>query len=415
MSNNNSIQEVRIGNWHHMNTGQQLLAAWYWTALTVSIIFILIIPVNWYLPDFLPGITGRMNLGVENFLGAWWSGVLLFVLASHSYDAGAAAHDRAPKISGAWMIISAILLFFSADEIGSLHERLSLLGDSLEVGGWTFLLPLGGIIGVFLTYALYTFWQSGDELRSYVLPLLIGFGLLGSVAMQEFVEHAVDWGSGSLVWIRLMIEEGTELAGMIVLLRVLLRPSMKIAGGEHPADRRLFTALSNHPRQIIIVLFALIPVFTMMTVLISDHRGRLTDWLTVISFVTAGLFTFSRVMSGETTLYMRYSALAALCIAASISPMYFGNAVQWSILDFDVGKETLALSVICVFLCATWLVTMRSKSYKTLILIVFFGIFAAAAPIIGAYETFAVVAMQVLAVMALMITYLLVEEPRHIR
>jgi hypothetical protein len=159
MSNNNSIQEVRIGNWHHMNTGQQLLAAWYWTALTVSIIFILIIPVNWYLPDFLPGITG-----VENFLGAWWSGVLLFVLASHSYDAGAAAHDRAPKISGAWMIISAILLFFSADEIGSLHERLSLLGDSLEVGGWTFLLPLGGIIGVFLTYALYRRFPRGRRL-----------------------------------------------------------------------------------------------------------------------------------------------------------------------------------------------------------------------------------------------------------
>jgi hypothetical protein len=83
MPNNSSSQE--------MNSGQRLLVLWYWTALIVSIIFVLALPVSWYFPDFVPGILGRMNLGIENNLGAWWSGVLLFMLACHSYDAGAAA------------------------------------------------------------------------------------------------------------------------------------------------------------------------------------------------------------------------------------------------------------------------------------------------------------------------------------
>ena len=131
MPNNSFSQELRTRYWQQMNNGQRLLELWYWTALIVSVIFVLAIPVSWYFPDFVPGIVGRMNLGSENNLGAWWSGVLLFMLACHSYDAGAAAYDRAPKVARAWMIIAAILLFLSADDIGSLHERLSLFGNFL--------------------------------------------------------------------------------------------------------------------------------------------------------------------------------------------------------------------------------------------------------------------------------------------
>ena len=151
-----------------------------------------------------------------------------------------------------------------------------------------------------------------------------------------------------------------------------------------------------------------------MTVLISDHRGRLADWLTIVSFVMAGLYTFSLVISGETASYRRYVALTALCIAASISPMYFDNTARWSILGFDVIKEVLTLSMICMLLCFSWLVTLRPKSSKIMIFILFFGAFAATAPIFGANETVGLAAMQLLAVLALMITYLIIDAPKRI-
>jgi len=395
-----------------MNNGQRLLKLWYWTALIVSVIFVLAIPVSWYFPDFVPGIVGRMNLGIENNLGAWWSGVLLFMLACHSYDAGAAEYDRAPRIARAWMIIAAILLFLSADEIGSLHERLMLFGNFLGVSGWAILLPLGGIIGVYLMLALYTFWQSDDGSRQYVLPLFVGFGILGSVAIQEFIELAVDWGSGASVWIRLAVEEGSELLGMIILLRVTLRPCMKIAGSYEISNRRLFTALSDHARRIFFVLFALIPIFTIMMILVTDHRGRLADWLSIISFVTAGLFAFSRVMSGETTMVGRYTALAALCLAASIAPMYFPPTAVWSISDFVINKQIPVSIIIYLLICAVWLVIMQTQSRNLKMLMALFIVFTVAMPILGSNETIVVLVTQVLAVLTLGITYIVIEDPK---
>lgn len=411
MPNNSPSQELRTRYWHQMNNGQRLLELWYWTALIVSVIFVLAIPVSWYFPDFVPGIVGRMNLGNENNLGAWWSGVLLFMLACHSYDAGAAEYDRAPRIARAWMIIAAILLFLSADEIGSLHERLSFFGNFLGVSGWAILLPLGGIIGVYLLLALYTFWQSDDGSRQYVLPLFVGFGILGSVAIQEFIELAVDWGSGASVWIRLAVEEGSELLGMIILLRVTLRPCMKIAGSYEISNRRVFTALSDHARRIFFVLFALIPIFTIFKVLVADHRGHLTSWLTIISFVAAGLFAFSRVMSGETTMYGRYTALAALCLAASIAPMYFPPTAVWSISDFVVNKQIPVSTIIYLLICGNWLVIMQTQSRNLKMLMALFIVFTVAVPILGSNETIVVLVTQVLAVLTLGITYIVIEDP----
>ena len=263
--------------------------------------------------------------------------------------------------------------------------------------------------------ALYAFWQSDDENRQYVLPLFVGFGILGSVAIQEFIELAVDWGSGASVWIRLAVEEGSELLGMIVLLRVTLRPCMKIAGSHELSDRRLFGALSDHARRIFFVLFALIPIFTIMTILVTDHRGRLADWLAIISFVTAGLFAFSRIMSGETTMYGRYTTLAALCLVASIAPMYFSHTAVWSISDFVVIKQILVSTIIYLLICGVWLVTLQTQSRNLKMLIALSIIFTVAVPILGSNETFVILVTQVLAVLTLGITYIVIEDPESLR
>ncbi len=76
-----------------------------------------------------------------------------------------------------------MLLFLSADEIGSLHERMK---DLMRMGPWPSFLPflivlLGGCVWSFVQL-----WVTPSE-RRFVPGLILGFGILVSVGGQEFL------------------------------------------------------------------------------------------------------------------------------------------------------------------------------------------------------------------------------------
>lgn len=388
-----------------LNSSQRLIVLWYWMAVVVSVIFILALPIRWYFPQFAPNIIGKMQLTVENNLAAWWSGVLLFMLAVHAYDAYVALRERAPKAARAWAILAGILLFFSADEIGSMHERLGLLGEYLGISTWGLVLPLGGLIGSFLLYALYSLWQDSGESKRHVLPLVIGFGLLGSVVIQEYYELAVDWGTGASVWIRATIEEGSELLGMVVLLGVTLRPTMDIAARTVPSQRRFFSFLPEHARLIFFVLVAFIPVFTLKALILDDQRGQLAEWLAVVSFLTAGLLTLRPVLTGETAVPGRLITIAALCLIASVTPMYFRPQAITVAGEFEINRRVLILAVVGLLSCSLWLACAAAAARNLLWAMGVFGVMLLLSPTVASHSTYAFVATQGLAVLILLVAY----------
>ena len=231
-------------------------------------------------------LSPRMDLGVENYLGAWWSGVLLFMLAYHAYDAGSEARERAPKVATAWRIIAAIFLFLSVDEIGSIHERLAIIGQALAGSDWILVLPLGGVIGICLLYALFTLWTSGDATRQYVLPLFCRVRNTRLRRCPGVFRARPELGGGTA-----RLDSPRD------------RRRLRTAGHDCPAlgcsetldevGPAAFYCTGDNPRALFITLIVLIPIFTAMIVVASDHRGSPTDWLTIVSFVAAGLLAFS--------------------------------------------------------------------------------------------------------------------------
>jgi PAS domain S-box-containing protein len=151
------------------------------------------------------------GLGGENNIGAWWSGMLLLLSAAFAFDGySCAAKPRAER--NGWLALSIALALLSFDEVASLHEFLA--GIDIR-----YLVPFG-LIGIGLVaYALMGFRRGGVR-RPTIVKTIVAFGLLATVPLQEVVQLNVAWSSPVVYGIRALLEEGTEIAAMLLLIAV---------------------------------------------------------------------------------------------------------------------------------------------------------------------------------------------------
>ncbi len=183
---------------------------WLWIVL-VSVLFI--VYFYYFTMGSMPHRYYRFFhlfvLSHERNYAAWWSGMCLLIAALLFYRlASLQWRDNRDRIM--WATLAFIMAGLSLDEIGSLHERLSL------IGGWWLLAPFG-IAGIGTT--LYSFWRLVivPEYRVSAFLVLIGLGIFVGVAGLEFVEHNVDISS-YMRRVRAVAEEGVELLGMFLFI-----------------------------------------------------------------------------------------------------------------------------------------------------------------------------------------------------
>ena len=397
---------LELRNFRRLDGRQRAIACWYWCAAAICAGLVLAIPGRWYFPDLLGPLAAQLRLTHENNFAAWWSGILLFMLALHAYDAGRAQRQRAPQIAAAWTTMAAIFLFLSADEMGSLHERISGLSMSLGLGRWTLLALLGGAIATALLHSLRTLWQGGNETRPMVLPLLTGFAVLGSVFGQEIIEYWVDdWGGGPMIWIRSAVEEGSELLGMMILLRVLLQPSMGILASRASAGQRLFGFLQDHSANIFVLLVGLAPLLALAAGQYADERrGHMSDWLASVVFLTAGLAWMNRVVTGNVESRRPSLVLASLCLLASLASMAIQPFTTVQIGSFQIPFRTLALAMICLLFCGLWLNAKSELSRNPTGFVVGVCVWLLLSPILGSGILYSFLTTQIFAVLILGIT-----------
>ena len=151
-----------------------------------------------------------IGLAGENNVGAWWSGMLLLLAAAFALD-GAAARNMRRAERSAWLALAAALLILSFDEVASLHEFLVTAGlEYIAV----LAVPLAALIG----YAWLELLRSGQ--RRVSLLLLLAFVLLGTVPLQEYIQHSREWPNPVVYGLRAAIEEGIELVAMLQLVAV---------------------------------------------------------------------------------------------------------------------------------------------------------------------------------------------------
>jgi hypothetical protein len=190
-------QFLRILNWFISQT---------WWKLIITIDVFLIIATIFLTYNYRLPVLHYFNLGGEQNIAAWWSGISLLLASLLSYELFSVKHDRT-KFS--WLILSLIFLALYCDEIGSLHERI--MQDS-----WADYYPYG-IAGICLsTYSFVNLFTGNKNKKSGIL-ILLGFSAFGLVVLQEYIEHTLDLPY-LLLGLRAGMEEGTELLGIFFCL-----------------------------------------------------------------------------------------------------------------------------------------------------------------------------------------------------
>lgn len=191
----------------YLNRQLKSLAWWKWIVI-IDLILISITALAKYNPN-LP-VLHYFNLGLEMNFAAWWSSMNLLLAAVLSYELFCSQKNGTKN---AWLVISFVLCALSWDELGSLHERVFQ-------GSWSNYIPYG-LVGIGLTiYALIKLFSQPNTRKSAFL-ILIAFILFAFVALQEYIEHAVEW-SDWLVGIRVGVEEGTELLAIFLYLLAII-------------------------------------------------------------------------------------------------------------------------------------------------------------------------------------------------
>jgi hypothetical protein len=257
-----------------------------------------------------------LNLTNENVAAAWFSGILLLLGSLHAADGYFRLRKTNFRTALAWCVVSGMLLALSADEIGSLHERID---DVLKMGPWLSYLPFLIVLLGCCAWSFIQLWITPSE-RSRVPGLILGFGILVSVGGQEFLEKAFRW-PWYLGPFRSGFEEGSELAAMIILIYTMLSNSGGLFSRARNAQAPALTSIQAL-RWFIVAGAAILvwPLSSMSATLdMQSTMGHLSDWLScALFFLSAGLLLHHWIRSPQETRAFPVAGIFWLCMASML-------------------------------------------------------------------------------------------------
>jgi hypothetical protein len=228
-----------------------------------------------------------LNLSNENVAAAWFSGMLLMLGSLHAADGFFRLRKTNIKAALAWCVIAGMLFALSADEIGSIHERIK---DFVKIGPWLSFLPFLIVLLGCCAWSFIQLWITPSE-RSRVPGLILGFGILVSVEGQEYLEHVVKW-PWYLGPLRSAFEEGSELTGFLILIYTMLPNSGGLFSPARQTQAPAFSVIPGLRWFFVIAGVALAWPMAMLTAALDQQtvNGHLSDWMSSsLFFLSAGL------------------------------------------------------------------------------------------------------------------------------
>jgi hypothetical protein len=323
-----------------------------------------------------------LNLTNENVAAAWFSGMLLLLASLHAADGFFRLRRTNIRTALAWCVISGMLLALSADEIGSLHERID---DTLKMGPWLSYLPFLIVLLGACAWSFIQLWITPSE-RSRVPGLIIGFGILISVGGQEYIEKAFRW-PWYLGPLRSGFEEGSELVGMMILIKTMLPNSTGLFTYARRIHAPAFSSIYAL-RWFIVAGAAIIawPVSIMSASLdLQAVDGHLSDWLACALFALSAVLVLDHwIQSSHDTRAFPTAGIFWLCAASvlcvQIDPISDDSVFPFSrpleIVGLQLGPRLLLLALCC--LGAAESLRARGSAYRTsVIMLAFAGVLSA--------------------------------------
>lgn len=342
---------------------------WFWSFVGVSVFLIITtFFIDRFSPsNFKPWAPQQFQLAMENNVASWWSGMLLLVIALHASDGYFSnKHSQRLEATG-WGSLAIIFTILSLDEIGSLHERASKI---LPLGGvWWSLLPFAVILFALLLYAFYALKRSNVALGRLLL-IAAGFFCLSTIALQEFLEHRVTWEP----WMRPFrrtIEEGTELLGMLILLKATL-PNTGGIFDRRPGAGSTFEILSIMPRLAVPVSILLAPFVAFLSdIWANEYRGNFkghpADWLAAALFQFAALSISNRFFKEGTPIKRGDLSLIALCCFASMASVAFHPNYSFSLPFMPASFRMMVFFFLSIAICSLWAASRSNQKDRELV------------------------------------------------
>ena len=323
---------------------------WQRPLAIIYLIFIVATTIFPNLPDsrFKWHILFNFTLSAEMNLAAWLSGVSLLMMALLSYELFSVNVDGNKK---AWLVLAAVFFGLCLDEIGSLHERI--------VGDWSSLIPYVTIGFLLLSYAVGPLFFKEDTRKTAVF-ILIGFSLFGLVALQEIIEHAVDWPDWAR-GIRVGLEEGTELVGMffcfsgLVIQRQRYLPSTSVdILIPDPARLKYLPVLTGGG---LALHFFAVPVVSAWTDIGLRGNPAVVYPSTIFIIVATAAFWQSQRDKGQHHFWL---SLAAYATVGAIGVVYLSNLILGDVVWLP---SALFLLIPPILLWRVWFSAVKKRKF----------------------------------------------------
>lgn len=183
---------------------------WFWfvlidSFLVVSSVLLVYFPKDDLISDVAYYVWANFSLGAEMTFAVWWSGLSILLVGLVCYENFSTSEGLSRF---AWLVLSVLFTLLSLDEVGSIHERALSAGPSMLI------FILAGVL--FLLPAFFTIVYNKKTRKNGII-LVVGSGLMASVALQEYIEHSINWSASEWA-LRMGIEEGSEIFGALICL-----------------------------------------------------------------------------------------------------------------------------------------------------------------------------------------------------
>lgn len=332
-------------------TQQATRTAYFRTLIAIGAVLVLTTLVFRFKTAFFLFLA-PLDLGNENIVAAWFSGMLLLLASLHAADGYFRLRNTNLKAGLAWCVIAAMLLALSLDEIGSLHERIENLKTGPILSFVPFLIVLlGGCAWSFLQL-----WLTPSE-RPRVVGLVLGFAILVSVGGQEILERIVQ-----LPWylrpFRLAFEEGSELAGMLILVYSTLPNSGGLFESARPPRAPAFSSVPALRWLIVAGAGFIAWPLAQLTASLEDPAllGRFSDWLSCVLFFLSAALLLRMWLQASNPEHFPWIGMGLLCTASALciqldpigDTSVFPAGTTITIFNTELNTRLVLLGLCCV-------------------------------------------------------------------
>lgn len=332
----------------------------------------------------------QSNLAWENNGAAWYSSMLLLLVATMSFVCFIKEkHAPLPNKKNSllvygWLVFGAVFTILSLDETGSLHENINhfFLLNRLGLGGGLQSNSLYAIIIAVGFFMVLFFWLKFKRNKIALVFIITGTLFYISNPIQERIEvaemmAAPDYNTWHRPIYYFILEEGSEIFGTLFFLIAVSLYAIDISEKNSSEKKRLYIYIKSLlNRKVLsiymILIFASLSILFFLTKIDANTQEERGDngipqnWFPSALAFLAALISIYKYTNSKIEGQKRQLAFLLLGIASLFSSFYFGSDVYERVLEKSLKIKLIPTMTFSVFVLITGVSLLMVKEMRHL-------------------------------------------------